>query len=124
MARVVPARPALLLAALCGLVNALPAAAGPAVPIRGLAFPPEVAVGAGEEVIWTHEDGTVPHDVVSGAPGEPDAGRLFASPLLRSGEVFRVTFERAGAYDYFCSLHPSMRGTVIVTDGAAGPEGG
>ena len=124
MARVSSARTALLLAALCGLVGVPPAAAGPTVPIRDVAFPPEVAIGAGEEVIWTHDDGAIPHDVLSGAPGEPDAGRLFASPLLRSGEAFSVTFEQVGAYDYFCSLHPTMRGTVIVTEGAAGPEGG
>lgn len=121
-------RPLLVLAfTAMAVLLARPAVAfGPTVPIRDFAFPLEVAIGAGETVIWTNDEPAIPHDVVWGSPGRPEAGSLFASPLLRPGEAFSYTFSEPGTYEYFCSLHPNMRGAVVVTDGGAGlpPAGG
>ena len=38
----------------------------------------------------------------------------FASPPLAQGESYSYTFNSPGTFDYFCSLHPSMTGTITV----------
>jgi plastocyanin len=90
---------------------------GPTVPIRDLAFPFDVPILVGETVIWVNEEESLPHDVTSGLPGQPGAGELFRSPLFPPGEAFSFTFTEVGIYDYFCAIHPNMRGTVTVTEG-------
>jgi plastocyanin len=91
------------------------AAEGPTVPIRDFAFPLEITTQIGEAVTWVNEDTAAPHNVVAGVPGDPNTGEMFASEYLQSGQTFSVTFEQPGTYDYFCSLHPTMRGSVIVS---------
>lgn len=77
------------------------------VAISGMRFQPaSVTVKTGETVTWSHKDGA-PH-VVKARQGEFDSG------TLRSGQSFSHTFDEAGTYEYYCSLHPSMRGTVVV----------
>jgi plastocyanin len=36
------------------------------------------------------------------------------------GKSYTIQFTRAGAYSYFCFIHPSQFGTVVVTDPTAG----
>jgi plastocyanin len=50
---------------------------------------------------------SVNHTVVADAGG-------FGSSTLSSGESFSFTFETAGSYAYYCSIHPEMTGTVTV----------
>jgi len=38
----------------------------------------------------------------------------FKSPLLSQGQTFAQKFTTAGTYDYNCSIHPSMKGKIIV----------
>jgi plastocyanin len=69
--------------------------------------PKTVTVPVGATVTWTNHD-NVPHAVVS-------AGDQFKkSPVLNTGRSFSNTFETAGSYSYFCSIHPRMTGKVIV----------
>ena len=56
---------------------------------------------------WVNDD-DIPHTVVSGT-------NLFKSKVLDTGDRFSFTFTRAGAYGYFCSLHPHMTGKVLVS---------
>ena len=91
-----------------GTVADTPAAAD-AVPveIRDFAFgPPELAIPAGGQVVWTNADG-VAHSVVA-------EGGTFTSPDLGQGASFPFTFAEPGTYPYFCGIHDSMRGTVVV----------
>lgn len=90
------------------LLPVLASAEGPAqVTIRSFAFGPQaVVVRAGATVTWVNRDGE-PHTVIS------DDGK-FRSEALDSGDSFSVTFDKAGTYGYFCSLHPHMTGTVTV----------
>jgi plastocyanin len=76
--------------------------------------PQDVTVTAGEAVTWTNE-GTVPE-------GHTATGDGFDSGVLKEGQSFSHTFEEAGSFDYVCTLHPNMRGTITVT--AAGSGGG
>ena len=69
-------------------------------------IPQEVTVAAGTRITWTNRD-DIPHTVVSSA----DA---FKSKALDTDDKFSFTFEKAGTYEYFCSIHPKMTGKVVV----------
>jgi plastocyanin len=78
------------------------------VEIKDLAFSPQtIEVPVGTTVTWTNEDVTQ-HTVVS-------EDKLFGSEILQKGDTFSYTFDEPGTYDYICSLHPSMKGQVVVT---------
>ena len=36
--------------------------------------------------------------------------------FLNPGESFEYTFDRAGDFDYECTIHPGMDGSITVTD--------
>jgi plastocyanin len=40
---------------------------------------------------------------------------MFDSGDIAPGETFSYTFTEAGTFDYFCTPHPWMMGTVIVS---------
>ncbi len=80
-----------------------------AVNISNFAFAPvTLTVPAGTTVTWNNKD-EEPHTVVS------TDGSTFHSPGLDTGKTFSFTFPNAGTFDYTCSIHPSMHGTVVVT---------
>ena len=77
--------------------------------IDNFAFTPSVLrIAAGTVVTWINDD-DVPHLVVSAQ------GSFKQSPLLDTDQRFSATLSKPGTYDYFCSLHPMMRGRIIVT---------
>ena len=39
----------------------------------------------------------------------------FFSPALDTEDKYAFTFDVPGTYEYFCSLHPHMKGKVVVT---------
>jgi plastocyanin len=39
----------------------------------------------------------------------------FHSPGLGAQGTYSYTFHSAGTFDYICSIHPFMHGTVVVT---------
>ena len=79
-----------------------------AVLIQNFAFvPAALTVKVGATVTWTNQDGD-PHTVVA------DGGQ-FHSPGMDSNATYSYTFATAGTYDYVCSIHPFMRGSVVVT---------
>jgi plastocyanin len=82
-------------------------AEGDAVSIEGFAFQPDgLEVPTGTEVTWTNGDPEA-HTVTA-------AGGVFDSGPIDPGGSFSHTFTEAGTYDYICSIHPSMTGTVTV----------
>ncbi len=75
-------------------------------------LPGEVTIGVGETVTW-HNDSGVIHTVTSGSFEDgPDS--VFDSSIIMAGDTFTHTFTETGQYEYFCSIHPWMTGTVIV----------
>ena len=60
----------------------------------------------GATITWTNRD-DVPHNVVS-------VEKKFASPVLDTDEQFSHTFDAAGTYEYYCSIHTKMTGQVVV----------
>ena len=109
---------AIALTAACGSSAAptsAPAAGGAgasgAVDISGFAFvPPTLDVAKGTKVTWTNKDGTT-HHVASGTPGSPD-GKFDGG--VAGGATFSFTFNDAGTFKYFCSIHTTMLGTIAV----------
>jgi amicyanin len=78
------------------------------VDIAGMQFQPAtIRVKAGEDVTWTNR-AAMPHTVSGSEHGELSSARL------SQGSMFSHTFEKPGTYTYYCALHPSMTGTVIV----------
>jgi amicyanin len=69
--------------------------------------PSLLKVKAGEEVTWNQQD-SMPHRLIS------SDGEALDSPTLGRGQSYSQRFDEPGTYDYVCSIHPSMRGTIQV----------
>lgn len=94
--------------------------------VVNIAYAPEtVEVAVGTEVTWTNQDESVRHTVTSGTPGDngvpgvsegepskPDG--TFDGDLPDASATFVFTFEEAGTFPYFCAVHPSMTGEIVV----------
>ena len=79
--------------------------------IKGFAFAPvTLEVAKGTVVTWTNSDST-PHTVTSGANRTKD-GKF--DKQLSGGAEDTFTFDTAGTFEYFCSLHSSMNAKVVV----------
>jgi plastocyanin len=76
--------------------------------IKEFAFNPQtLTVKSGEKIIWINHD-EEPHTVVS-------VGKKFQkSSALDTDEEFTITAGAPGTYEYFCSVHPKMTGTIVV----------
>jgi plastocyanin len=108
---------ALLAATVLAAAATLPAASARAaeteVKVDNFAFAPQrIVVKAGTTVTWTNAD-DAPHTVAS-------SSKVFKSGALDTEDKFSFTFATPGTYEYFCSLHPHMTGTVVVEAAAAG----
>jgi plastocyanin len=68
--------------------------------------PAELTVKAGTTVTWINRD-DIPHTVVS-------TDKAFKSKVLDTDEKFSYTFNTAGSFPYFCSIHSKMTGKVVV----------
>jgi plastocyanin len=84
---------------------------GTQVSMKDIKFNPgTVTIKPGGKVTWTNDD-SVGHDVTaddfeSGGPGE-----------MQGGSTYSHVFKKPGTYDYVCSVHPGMKGTVKVSKG-------
>lgn len=82
-------------------------AAGAEVKIDNFSFTPAtLTVPVGTEVTWTNRD-DIPHTVASD-------DKSIKSKALDTDEKFTFAFTKPGTYSYFCSLHPKMKGTIVV----------
>ena len=89
---------------------------GSSVPSNGKFFVPEtLTVSKGTTVSWTNGDTTL-HTVTSGNPEAGNSsGTEFDSSYLAAGKTFQHQFNTAGTFDYYCTLHPYMKGKVVVS---------
>jgi plastocyanin len=91
-------------------------AADASVTIDNFTFSPgRLTVKAGTTVTWVNQD-DIPHTVASNT-------KVFKSKALDTDDKFSFTFATAGVYDYFCSLHPHMMGTIVVEASSAPATG-
>ena len=68
--------------------------------------PGTLTVAVGTTVTWINHD-DIPHTAVS-------TDGVFKSKVMDTDEKFSYTFDKAGSYPYFCSIHPKMTGTIVV----------
>jgi plastocyanin len=78
---------------------------GPTVTVKDMAYAPAtLTVEVGTTVTWVFQDGAIAHDV---------KGDGFKSKVMAEG-TFSHRFDKPGTYDYLCTLHPNMTGTIEV----------
>ena len=74
-------------------------------------IPSNIVIEKGKQVTWVNEDSAF-HSVTSGFYETPT--ELFDSGHLDPYESYTLTFDESGTFDYFCTLHPWMKGQVVV----------
>jgi LPXTG-motif cell wall-anchored protein len=91
------------------------AAGDPGVTIKDFSFgPSSVTVHAGDTVTWTNA-GPSPHTAT---------GTGFDTGTLKKGQSGSHTFAQAGTFSYVCTIHPFMKGTVVVAASAGSSSAG
>ena len=101
-------------AAVAIVAAAIGAAAGSAAPTADVTMPGKfyapsrLDVLVGTTVTWQNVDRST-HTVTE----DDDA---FDSGDIRPGQTFTMTFEKSGTYDFHCTIHRFMRGSVSVFD--------
>lgn len=87
----------------------IPVPSGASINISNFAFTPAtLSVKVGTTVTWTNND-SAPHTITS------DVGSALKSPTLSTGQSYQVTLTSLGTVSYHCSIHPSMKGAIVVT---------
>ena len=87
--------------------------------------PATLEIDSGTEVVWINQDEGVHHTATSGLPGDggvpgvskpkpAKADGTFDGDLPDVSSEFAFTFDEPGTYAYFCRVHPSMTGEVVV----------
>jgi plastocyanin len=76
--------------------------------------PSLIKIKVGDSITWTNNDSITPHTVTEGNPANNVPTSGFNSGLLSQGQTFKHKFDKAGAIEYFCTLHPTMIGKVVV----------
>jgi 3',5'-cyclic-AMP phosphodiesterase len=91
-----------------------PAAASVAATAKGIvsianfAFTPKIIeIASGDGVTWRNDD-DVPHRIQS------TTSAFAPSAVLDTKGTYEVRMATAGKFDYFCSLHPMMTGSIVV----------
>ena len=103
---------ALMAVALIGLRSELasgssaPLRRASTVDIRNFAFHPQaLTVGVGAKVDFTNSS-KVTHTATRGG--------AFNTGKIKPGRTIGVRFSQRGRFAYHCSIHPFMRGTIVV----------
>lgn len=82
------------------------AASGAEVSVVNFRFEPgDVTVNVGDSVSWTND---------SSARHTTTATDGSWNTELAAGQNIALSFDTAGTFEYFCSIHPAMTGTVTV----------
>jgi plastocyanin len=78
--------------------------------IEDFLYSPRAATVRAGAPIAVRNDDRAPHTLTDRSPA-----RAFDSGTIRGGQRGTVRFRRPGTHEYFCELHPYMKGTVTVT---------
>jgi plastocyanin len=103
---------AVFLFALCGaqagILMADPArAAAHTIVMEGVAFKPEtLTIKKGDSVVWVNRD-VFPHTATAG-------DRTFDSGEVAPTRKWKLVAKKSGRFPYLCTLHPTMKGALVV----------
>lgn len=70
--------------------------------------PPEKTVAVGDTVTWTNQDGAS-HNVTA-----TDSSWGSSTLIPGMNITYTQTFTQTGVFNYLCTIHPSMTGTITV----------
>jgi plastocyanin len=102
--------PLALVASGAGTATSAPRASDPpsyTINIKDFMFAPRnLTIPVGSKVTWINKD-EEPHKVA-------EVNSSFTSKPLDTDEGFTYEFTAPGKYEYFCTVHPRMTGTIIV----------
>ena len=92
--------------------NATKSARENIVEVKNYAFSPQkIKVKKGTTITWENFD-LVPHTVTMSDKDKAGPN----SELFGKGKKYSYTFSKPGIYEYYCTPHPYMKGSVEVTD--------
>ena len=69
---------------------------------------PDLTINVGDTIEWTNED-SAPHTATAD-------NKFFDTDRLEEGDSHKITFNKPGTFSYYCSIHPYMKGTVVVRE--------
>jgi plastocyanin len=91
----------------CAVYAAIAAPSETHLTIDNFTFKPDaITVPVGTKITWENDD-DIPHSIV-------ETSGKFHSMALDTEDKFSFTFDKAGTFEYFCGLHPHMKGKVVV----------
>ena len=68
--------------------------------------PDEIIINKGQTITWINEE-KIPHTITS-------KGKILFDSLLKQNEDFTYQFDKVGTFEFGCTLHPWMHGTINV----------
>jgi plastocyanin len=75
--------------------------------IEGMNFVPDtITIARGDTVVWINKD-FFPHTVTA-------TGGRFDSHEIKAANTWKYVSRKDGEFDYRCTLHPTMKGTLVV----------
>ena len=85
---------------------------------------PQIHLDLGEHVTWYWVGPDTMHSVTGTSANDQgwDSDKGVNTPRHKLGDTFQLTFNQPGTYDFQCKLHPSVRGSVIVSDKPGDPN--
>ncbi|MDQ6604135.1 MAG: cupredoxin family copper-binding protein [Chloroflexota bacterium] len=108
---------AFLIAGLLSIHLATAVSADVSVNIMNFKFDPTpLTIPVGTTVVWTNQD-TAPHSATS----DPGSTFTFDTGIMQKGQSGKITFSTPGTFTYFCTVHPNMHASVVVTAAGVAP---
>ena len=84
-----------------------PSSLGPSSSIHDRIYAPAaITIAAGQTITW-HNETIGPHTVTS-------TSELFNSGRIEGGTSYALRLSTPGTFDYYCTIHPTMKGVVTV----------
>ncbi|MEW6044762.1 MAG: plastocyanin/azurin family copper-binding protein [Thermoproteota archaeon] len=77
-------------------------------------LPNSINVKTGTTLSFVNVDGNM-HTVTTVKKGTTEPDGIIDSGIIKAGETFTTKFDKPGTYEYFCAIHPGMKGTVNVS---------